>query len=78
MTNRRTFLAVAGAAISGAALPWPASANPHPAAAPSSHGALNTHDVEQWLLGKGRSAMSAAEFDFVRSQMPVNPSWPTP
>jgi hypothetical protein len=35
---------------------------------------LNTNDVEQWLLGKGRSAMSPADFDVVRRQMQVRTS----
>jgi hypothetical protein len=49
------------------ALPLTATASPHPpAAAPI--GRRGAGNVEQWLLGKGQSSLSAADLAFVRSQ----------
>ncbi len=67
MTNRRTFLALAGAAASWMALPLDTGASTRPA------GTAAAVNVEQWLLGKGRSALSAADLEFVRGQMRIRP-----
>lgn len=68
MTNRRTFLTAAGAAVSCMALPLASMARTAPPAAPAIAGpGTGTGNVEQWLLGKGQPTLTRADLDFIRN-----------
>lgn len=66
MTNRRTFLTAAGAAVSCLALPLASIAHTAAPAAPAVAGP-GTGNVEQWLLGKGKPTLTRADLAFIRS-----------